>query len=313
MTTTTTETAEAAETIETIGAAADAAPPDWVGALPGTTAGDSGGAAGAGGRRGRRLSPLTLATAGAVAALTAVLGYLWAYLFEAPVIGALVGTMFGLGALSLLAILTGWRWAPVLGVLLTAVVGGLLVGANWTQFVRSVGNPRDPLSLPSVLLVPPMVLASGLGIAATVQNYRLAAPRRRAPRWLAPALAIVGGMTAGYLLLGLLPRPLAALTVTPQTYGSLPGMETREFRFKPVELRVQAGQPVALRLMNHDRAPHSFDVDELDVHAPMTPGEPGLVVFTASRPGSYLFYCAVPGHADKASERGMVGRLVVTP
>ena len=72
--------------------------------------------------------------------------------------------------------------------------------------------------------------------------------------------------------------------MTPQTYGTLPGMETREFQFQPGELRVQAGQPVALRLLNHDRAPHSFDVDELDVHAPMTSGEPGLVVFTAPPP-----------------------------
>jgi uncharacterized cupredoxin-like copper-binding protein len=305
------------ETTDRTGPAAEAAPPDTAGAvpdtLPGATAGRQIGAAGAGGRRGRRLSPLALATAGAVAALTAVLGYLWAYLFEAPVIGTLVGTMFALGALSLLAILAGWRWAPALGVLLTALVGGLLVGANWEEYVRSVSNPRDPLYLPLVLLVPPMVLATGLGIAATVQNYRLAAPRRRAPRWLVPALAVVGGATAGYLLLGLLPRPLAALTVSPQTYSTLPGVETREFQFQPGELRVRAGQPVALRLMNHDRAPHSFDVDELDVHAPMTSGEPGLVVFTAARPGSYLFYCAVPGHADKASEAGMVGRLVVTP
>ena len=257
--------------------------------------------------RGRRLSPLTLATAGAVAALTAVLGYLWAYLFEAPVIGALVGTMFGLGALSLLAILAGWRWAPALGVLLTAVVGGLLVGANWTEFVRSVSNPRDPLYLPLALLIPPMALATGLGIAATAQNYRLAAPRRRTPRWLAPALATVGGLTAGYLLLGLLPRPLAALTVTPQTYSTLPGMETREFQL-PAGRAAGAGRPAGGAAPAESRpAPHSFDVDELDVHAPMTSGEPGLVVFTATRPGSYLFYCAVPGHADKASQRGMVG------
>ncbi len=296
------------DTRDTRDAEAEAAPPDAPGA-PAVRRDETAGGAG----RGRRLSPLALATAGAVAALTAVLGYLWAYLFEAPVIGALVGTMFGLAALSLLAILAGWRWAPALGVLLTAVVGGLLVGANWEEYVRSVSNPRDPLYLPLALLIPPMALATGLGIAATAQNYRLAAPRRRAPRWLAPALATVGGLTAGYLLLGLLPRPLAALTVTPQTYSTLPGMETREFSFQPGELRVQAGQPVALRLLNHDRAPHSFDVDELDVHAPMTSGEPGLVVFTATRPGSYLFYCAVPGHADKASQRGMVGRLVVTP
>ena len=152
-----------------------------------------GGGGGGGGTRraGRRLSPLTLATAGAVAALTAVLGYLWAYLFEAPVIGALVGTMFGLGALSLLAILAGWRWAPALGVLLTAVVGGLLVGANWTEFVRSVSNPRDPLYLPLALLIPPMALATRTGDRATAQNCRLAAlpgaPRagwpRRWPPW----------------------------------------------------------------------------------------------------------------------------------
>ncbi len=71
----------------------------------------------------------------------------------------------------------------------------------------------------------------------------------------------------------------------------------------------QFGETVALRLENNDAGAHSFDIDELNVHAPMPAGKIALALFTPTTPGSYTFYCGVPGHI----EAGMKGTLVVEP
>ena len=66
---------------------------------------------------------------------------------------------------------------------------------------------------------------------------------------------------------------------------------------------------VALRLVNDDNEGHSFDVDELGVHALIPAGKPGVALFKAGAPGTYLYYCAP--HYDKATGEGMQGRLIV--
>jgi nitrite reductase (NO-forming) len=72
---------------------------------------------------------------------------------------------------------------------------------------------------------------------------------------------------------------------------------------------VKAGEMVALCLENRDTAPHSFNIDEFDVHISMQPGESSLALFTASTPGTYIFYCDVPGHRAA----GMVSTQIVEP
>jgi len=84
---------------------------------------------------------------------------------------------------------------------------------------------------------------------------------------------------------------------------------TKDFKFGQPELHVHAGETVTLRLDNEDMLAHSFDVDELDVHADMPANEQTAVTFTPTTPGTYTFYCAVPRHR----EAGMVGTLVVEP
>lgn len=77
--------------------------------------------------------------------------------------------------------------------------------------------------------------------------------------------------------------------------------------FAQQELQVKAGEPVALRLDNPHSAPHSFDIDALNVHVPVAAGKHALILLTPAQPCTYTFYCAVPGHR----EAGMVGTLVV--
>ena len=84
--------------------------------------------------------------------------------------------------------------------------------------------------------------------------------------------------------------------------ASLPALSARGFAFEQPELRVKAGQLVALRLQNGDQAPHSFDVDALGVHAAIPVGQDGVALFRPTAPGTYIFDCAP--HFDKESRPG---------
>ena len=84
---------------------------------------------------------------------------------------------------------------------------------------------------------------------------------------------------------------------------------TKDFRFGQEEVRVKVGQTITLELDNADILPHSFDVDEFDLHIPMPGKERVTATFTPTQPGIYSFYCGVPGHV----EAGMVGSLIVEP
>jgi uncharacterized cupredoxin-like copper-binding protein len=86
-------------------------------------------------------------------------------------------------------------------------------------------------------------------------------------------------------------------------------LTAEKFQFGESEIRVKVGQPVTINLTNADILPHSFDVDKLDVHIPMPGNELVTATFTPATPGTYTFYCGIPGHV----EAGMVGKLVVEP
>ena len=91
--------------------------------------------------------------------------------------------------------------------------------------------------------------------------------------------------------------------------GMIPPITTPDFKLDQTQLTAKVGETVALRFENTHNAPHSFDVDELNVHVPAAPGQQSLILFKPTKPGAYTFYCAVPGHR----ELGMEGTLVVEP
>lgn len=78
------------------------------------------------------------------------------------------------------------------------------------------------------------------------------------------------------------------------------------FEFDPDEIRVDAGENVAIVLTSEDIL-HDFTIDELDAHVAADRGETEEGGFTAEEPGRYTYYCTVAGHRDA----GMEGTLVV--
>jgi uncharacterized cupredoxin-like copper-binding protein/mono/diheme cytochrome c family protein len=76
--------------------------------------------------------------------------------------------------------------------------------------------------------------------------------------------------------------------------------------FEPKEVTIPAHTDVTFTLPNDGAAPHDFSIDELGIAVSLPPGETQQVVINAP-PGTYEFYCNVPGH----KEAGMVGTLIV--
>lgn len=80
----------------------------------------------------------------------------------------------------------------------------------------------------------------------------------------------------------------------------------RGLAFGPDELRVQAGEDVAIVLTSGDGT-HDFTIDELDAHVAVGSGDTARGGLRADAPGRYEFYCSVPGHRAG----GMEGVLIV--
>ncbi|HMQ35620.1 MAG TPA: cupredoxin domain-containing protein [Chloroflexaceae bacterium] len=249
--------------------------------------------------RAPRVSALGKISAAALAGIALAIGYILVAMFGfAAMPAAIAGVCLLVAGLTL----AGLRWAPALGLLPALPVLGMFV----PMMLGDSGSPLFPVGL---IMAACGVLAVVLGVAATVQNYARPAAERRLPRWAPAAVALVLGAAIGAQLLGLLPRPDVAAGVSPEVLATLPAVTTVGFEFDQPEIRVRAGETVALRLENADPEPHSFDIDELGVHAPMPVGETGLALFQPTEPGTYTFYCAP--HYDKASGEGMKGTLIV--
>jgi plastocyanin len=101
---------------------------------------------------------------------------------------------------------------------------------------------------------------------------------------------------------------LAAAVVGPGPARPAAGglaVSLRDTAFHPAALTAP-GSRVTVTLRNHDLFWHSFTIDRLGVSVDVPVGGTRQVTLTAP-PGSYQFYCRVPGHR----QAGMVGTLRV--
>jgi plastocyanin len=248
------------------------------------------------------LSSLGKLTAGCLAGVTALLVYAQAAIFGGfdPIVSAIAfAPLIGVGV-----ILVGWRWAPLLGTLLFGLLAALLVmgGSEITYTLAHPGSAMFGFVIVALSLVLLGLVAS---ISAAIQNYRSAT--RPTPRALPVALALVAGLVAGAVVVGAIPQAGEAAGVSPEALAALPAVTLD--KFNDGEIRVKAGETVALRLENPDGVAHAFAIDELGVAAPMPAGKSSLALFKPTKPGTYTFYCTP--HYDKASGEGMRGKLIV--
>lgn len=101
-------------------------------------------------------------------------------------------------------------------------------------------------------------------------------------------------------------------------------LELFDIKFSEDQLSVAAGTIVAIVLENTGRLDHDFTIREIaadvsasgqqrrgkfDVHLSLRGGESGRLLLRVTEPGSYRFFCNVPGHRGA----GMEGTLTVTP
>lgn len=101
-------------------------------------------------------------------------------------------------------------------------------------------------------------------------------------------------------------------------------LKTDAMAFDQKEITIAKGQRVEMVLVNSDTVEHDFSIAKIPVklekHAAAVHGGPMAdmhlhadplatesVIFTATREGTYEFYCTVAGH----KEAGMTGTLIV--
>lgn len=77
--------------------------------------------------------------------------------------------------------------------------------------------------------------------------------------------------------------------------------------FTPSTLEAEAGA-ITITYVNQDPMVHDFVIDELGLREVFEPNDTGTFSFQAE-PGTYTFYCSIPGHRDA----GMEGTLKVSP
>jgi plastocyanin len=128
--------------------------------------------------------------------------------------------------------------------------------------------------------------------------------------------AAAGGAAARRAGLGAIAAVAVALVVA-ATVGPGPGqpppvgelaLDFSNTAFHPATLTAPSGPSdrVTVQLTNRDLFWHSFTIDQLAVNVDVPVGGARRVTFTVP-PGSYQFYCRVPGHR----QAGMVGTLRV--
>ena len=156
----------------------------------------------------------------------------------------------------------------------------------------SSGEGVGDVAVPVVLSV-----SSVVGAASVV----LGLVDRRRPIAGARVVAIAGIAAAGVAV-------VASQVVGGATDAVRPGdiaVDTEDAVFEPERLEVRAGD-ITIVTKNRDLFWHTFTIDELDVDVRVPVGARRRRTFTVE-PGTYEYYCAIPGHRAI----GMEGVLVV--
>ncbi len=217
------------------------------------------------------------------AAITDLILLLGAAVALADAEAAAVGLGFVIG-LVLLRRRKGLTGRLVLLLLFVDVLGWMMLG---TITNIAGGEPLLAVATPAALSV-----TSITGAIATVAAWR-GGRNGRGP-------LVVAGVAAGLWVLAL----LAGLITSDTDVVADVQVQSENVLFTPTSLQVGSG-PVTVELANSDLFWHTFTIDELDVDLAVPVSGSRQTTFDAP-PGTYRFYCRIPGHESR-----MAGTLTV--
>ena len=109
------------------------------------------------------------------------------------------------------------------------------------------------------------------------------------------------------------PQVTQKTTVTTPTNSPIVGdveeftITAKKFEFSPASITVKEGDKVKL-IINSLDVPHGFAIDELGIKEDIEVGKPKTIEFTATKKGTFRFYCSLfcgTGHKE------MGGQLIV--
>lgn len=200
---------------------------------------------------------------------------------------------------------TRWRWAPHLAVVwsIASIIPGL------EPYTYDLTHPSETGTFIATLLSLALLLVTVVaGMTAIVYGERRVA-EDKVPRWLTSFLIGTATFVLGASLVAAIPSSGGTAGLSSAELAALPGLTARNYKFEQPTITAKVGETTMLRLDNADTSIHHFDIDAFDVHVPMPSGESALALFKPTAPGTYTFYCGVPGH----QEAGMQGTLIVEP
>jgi len=200
---------------------------------------------------------------------------------------------------------TRWRWAPHLAVLwcVLSIIPGL------EHYRYDLAHPAEISTFITTVLILGLLLVAVVASIATIIYGDRQVAEGRTPRWLTSFLIGMATFALGANLVAAIPPRHATTGVSAEVLAQLPALVSGRNTFSQTELRARVGETMALRLENTDTMVHSFDIDAFDVHVAMPTSTASLALFTPTAPGTYTFYCRIPGH----TEAGMKGTLIVEP
>ena len=222
-----------------------------------------------------------------------------------PPIFTTLAAIFGvIGTLSLVwagARRHGWFW------LIPVVLAVWIQAFNAQDLPYDLARPANTAAfLTTVVLLTGAIAIIGGGIVAFLEVRRGRPIWTRTGRAGALSLVCIGiavGAAATALLVGQVPTGGPGGMKTPTVTGVI-AIEDLAFVGSP---RVTDGDVLGLIITNPEDVPHSFDIDNLDIHVQVSPETTTAVVIQPTGPGNLAFYCSVHTHR----ERGMVGTIIV--
>ena len=187
-----------------------------------------------------------------------------------------------------------------MGKLLAAVAVVLMLGVGVGVRAQDAATPQADATPGVLYCATPLADASASPVSTVIAADTAATPGGSAPGeeiGLYPC-----GTPAGS------PVASPAADTTGGTTASAPqAVDMVDIAYTQTALTIPANTDVVINLTNKGVLVHNFNVDELNVHSGDYASQQAGSVTINAAPGTYQFYCSVPGHKDI----GMVGTLTV--